>query len=51
MQLIPIRKRYVYKKLERIDTSDGRVYEIDKSERVPSVTTILSGTKNQAHLR
>ena len=51
MQLIPIRKRYVYKKLERIDTSDGRVYEIDKSERVPSVTTILSGTKNQAHLK
>lgn len=51
MQLIPIRKRYVYKKLERIDTSAGRVYEIDKSERLPSVTTILSETKDKTHLK
>lgn len=51
MQLIPIRKRYVYKKLERIDTSAGRVYEIDESERVPSVTSILSATKDKTHLK
>ena len=46
MQLIPVRKRYVYKNLERIDMSSGRVYEIEKNVRVPSVTTILSGTKD-----
>jgi hypothetical protein len=41
----------VYKKLERIDTAEGRVYEIDKSERLPSVTTILSETKDKTHLK
>ena len=51
MQLIPIRKRYVYKKLERIDTSDGRVYKIEESERLPSVTSILSETKDRTHLK
>jgi genome maintenance exonuclease 1 len=46
MQLIPIRKRYVYKNIERLDLSTGRVYEIEKNVHVPSVTTILSRTKD-----
>jgi len=51
MQLIPIRKKYVYKKLERMDTSAGRVYKSDELEPVPSVTTILSATKDQSFLK
>jgi len=51
MQLIPIRRKYVYKKLERIDTSAGRVYKIDGNEHeMPSVTRILSDTKDKTHL-
>ena len=50
MQLIPIRKKYKYQKLERIDTSDGRVYKSDEIGHMPSVTTILSATKDKTHL-
>jgi genome maintenance exonuclease 1 len=51
MQLIPIRRKYVYTKLERIDTSAGRVYKIDGNEHeMPSVTRIISATKDTAHL-
>ncbi len=39
VDLIPIRKLYVYEKLEQINTSEGRVYGDDK---LPSVTRILS---------
>ena len=45
MQLIPIRKHYVYDKLERTDTPNGRFYG-----KLPSVTTILSGTKDKREL-
>ena len=52
MQLINIRKRYVYKKLERLDRSTGRVYQIDTdSIPVPSVTTILDQTKDKSELK
>lgn len=52
MQLIPIRRKYVYERLERIDTSAGRVYKIDGNEHeMPSVTTILSETKDKTHLK
>jgi len=51
MQLVPIRKRYVYQKLERIDTSGGRVYKVGDLQRLPSVTSILSATKDGAHLK
>jgi genome maintenance exonuclease 1 len=51
MQLIPIRRKYVYKKLEKIDTSDGRVYKIEENEHVPSVTTILDATKDKVFLK
>lgn len=50
MQLIPIRKKYKYQKLERIDTSEGRVYKSDEIGHMPSVTTILSATKDKTHL-
>jgi genome maintenance exonuclease 1 len=51
VDLIPIRKLYVYTKLERVDTSAGRVYKIDGNEHdMPSVTRILSATKDRAHL-
>ena len=52
MQLVTIRKRYVYKKLERLDRSTGRVYQIDGLDiPMPSVTTILDQTKDKAHLK
>jgi len=51
MQLIPIRRKYVYTKLERIDTPAGRVYKIDGNEHeMPSVTRIISATKDTTHL-
>jgi len=49
MQLIPIRRKYVYKKLERVDAPEGRVYKVD-TMALPSVTTILSATKEAKHL-
>lgn len=51
MQLIPIRKKFVYPKLKRIDGETGRTYTLEGLAPVPSVTTILSGTKEDAHLR
>ena len=47
VDLIPIRKLYVYEKLEQINAPEGRVYGDD---RLPSVTRILSATKDRAHL-
>lgn len=49
--LIPWSTRFVYKKLERIDTSAGRVYVLPNNEHVPSVTTILDRTKDKAALK
>ena len=46
VDLIPIRKLYVYEKLEQINAPEGRVYGDD---RLPSVTRILSATKDRAH--
>ena len=51
MQLIRICRRYVYERLERIDAPTGRVYKIDgKEHEMPSVTRILSDTKDKTHL-
>jgi len=50
MQLIPIRNKYVYPKLKRLDLPTGRVYTLDGTDPVPSVTAILSGTKDTQHL-
>jgi genome maintenance exonuclease 1 len=49
--LIPWSDRFVYEKIERIDTSAGRVYSLPKNVHVPSVTTILDRTKDKALLK
>ena len=48
--LIPWPDRFKYKKLERMDTSSGRVYVLPNSVHVPSVTTILDRTKDKKGL-
>lgn len=48
--LIPWARTFVYEKLERMDTSSGRVYVLPNSVHVPSVTTILDRTKDKAAL-
>lgn len=48
--LIPWSNEFVYKKLERIDASTGRVYVLPNNEHVPSVTTILDSTKDKTAL-
>ena len=50
MQLIPVRKKFVYARLERVDLPEGRIYNAEDSKNLPSVTSILSGTKDKAHL-
>jgi len=50
MQLVPIRNKFVYPTLKRLDLPTGRVYTLDGNDPVPSVTTILSSTKDKAHL-
>ena len=52
MQLVPIRRRYVYEKLERIDRSSGRVYKAFNIDiPMPSVTSILDATKDKSSLK
>jgi hypothetical protein len=49
--LIPWSNRFVYKKLERIDTISGRVYSLPNNVHVPSVTTVLGRTKDISALK
>lgn len=49
--LIPHDARFEYKKLERTNTSSGRVYDVPTFGHVPSVTTILDRTKDKAKLK
>ncbi len=52
MMLVPFRSKYVYKRLERLDRSSGRVYRADPDDLpMPSVTTILDATKDKSHLK
>ena len=51
MQLIPIRKKFKYEKLERIDSETGRRYKGENTIALPSVTTILDGTKDKTFLK
>jgi genome maintenance exonuclease 1 len=51
MQLIPIRKKFKYEKLERIDSENGRQYKGENTIALPSVTTILSATKDATFLK
>ena len=49
VDLIPVKKLYKYESLQRVDTEQGRRY-IYGEDKLPSVTTILSGTKDKAGL-
>ena len=49
MSLIKINKKYPYKKHNRFQSETGRKYLVNESP-VPSVTTILSATKDRKHL-
>lgn len=49
--LIPWSTPYVYEKLERIDTPNGRVYALAENKHVPSVTTVLDRTKDKTALK
>lgn len=44
-----IKRKYKYEPLTRVDGEGGRKY-VYGDTRLPSVTTILSGTKDQSHL-
>jgi genome maintenance exonuclease 1 len=46
-----IHKKFDYKPLERIDTGNGRRYIVGEGRPLPSVTTILSKTKDLTHLK
>ena len=51
MQLIPLRPRYKYPKLKRVDAPEGRYYMLQgTTERLSSVTNILSSTKDRGAL-
>jgi hypothetical protein len=45
-----ITHRYEYKSLERVTTPGGRRYIVGEDRALPSVTTILSKTKDMTHL-
>ena len=49
VDLIPIRKLYQYPTLNRLDLPEGRRY-VYGEEKLPSVTTILSATKDKSGL-
>ncbi len=46
-----IENRYEYKPLQRVDHPSGRKYIVGEGRPLPSVTTILSKTKDLAHLK
>lgn len=50
IDLIPIKRLYKYERLERVDTPQGRRYLDGNSVALPSVTTILSATKDKSGL-
>lgn len=45
-----IQKLFDYRPLERIDTGHGRRYIVGEGRPLPSVTTILSKTKDMTHI-
>ena len=45
-----INKIYDYKPLQRVDSPNGRKYIVGESRPLPSVTTILSATKDLRHI-
>jgi len=49
VDLIPVKKLYLYKRLEQVAAPDGRRY-VDGETSLPSVTTVLSATKDKKAL-
>ena len=45
-----ITQKYPYRTINRVQGPDGRKYQIDENQRLPSVTTILSATKDMTGL-
>jgi genome maintenance exonuclease 1 len=45
-----INKKFDYKPLERVESPEGRRYIVGEGRALPSVTTILSKTKDMTHL-
>lgn len=50
MALVTFNRRYDYEPIERVDGPNGRRYLVGPNKTVPSVTTILSATKDARHL-
>jgi len=46
-----IQKKFDYQPLQRVDSPNGRRYIVGESRPLPSVTTILSKTKDLTHLK
>lgn len=49
--MIIFEQRYEYKKLQRVDTPEGRKYATPDGKNLPSVTTILSATKSDESVK
>ena len=46
----PFVEKFEYHKLEQINEAGKRVYKTPQGDKIPSVTTILSKTKDMTHL-
>jgi hypothetical protein len=46
-----IQQKFDYKPLQRVDSPNGRKYIVGEGRALPSVTTILSKTKDMTHLK
>lgn len=46
-----IQKKFDYKPLQRVDSPTGRKYIVGEGRPLPSVTTILSKTKDLSHIK
>lgn len=46
-----IQKKFDYKPLERVDSPNGRRYIVGEGKPLPSVTTVLSKTKDMTHIK
>lgn len=51
MTAIQLIKKFDYKPLKRIDTGNGRRYIVGEGRPLPSVTTVLSKTKDLTHIK
>lgn len=50
MALVTYNPRYEYRPMGRVDSPNGRQYKVSATQSLPSVTTILSATKDMSKL-